>query len=134
MECPHQPPRNCGRVANLPSPPLLGPHVTFCHSFSPHLPRLDCAPPPTPLTPKVLVLDLDHTILNSVRLSDVSREDEPKLQSILEQVADRGPRRLLYCLRCVCGGGVAVLPQVHAWSTADVGHTLLCLTVRSECR
>ena len=48
---------------------------------------------------QVLVLDLDHTLLNSVRLCDVSPEDQAKLARILEQEAPLGQRRLLYCLR-----------------------------------
>ena len=49
--------------------------------------------------PQVLVLDLDHTLLNSVRLSDVTSEDVAKLESILGQESSLGAKRLLYCLR-----------------------------------
>ncbi|KAJ9533805.1 hypothetical protein QJQ45_026891, partial [Haematococcus lacustris] len=46
----------------------------------------------------VLVLDLDHTLLNSVRLNDVSPEHAAQLESILQQEAGH-THRLLYCLR-----------------------------------
>jgi RNA polymerase II C-terminal domain phosphatase-like 3/4 len=46
----------------------------------------------------VLVLDLDHTLLNSVRLSEVTPEHDRMLHGILEAEADK-PHKLLHCLR-----------------------------------
>ncbi|GAX83989.1 hypothetical protein CEUSTIGMA_g11414.t1 [Chlamydomonas eustigma] len=46
----------------------------------------------------VLVLDLDHTLLNSVRISDVSQDEVVHLERIMASEAD-SPKRLLYCLR-----------------------------------
>lgn len=46
----------------------------------------------------VLILDLDHTLLNSVRLMDVAQEQLPALNAILDKEAGN-PRRLLHCLR-----------------------------------
>jgi RNA polymerase II C-terminal domain phosphatase-like 3/4 len=46
----------------------------------------------------VLVLDLDHTLLNSVRLGDVSHKEIIELERIMASEAEI-PRRLLYCLR-----------------------------------
>jgi hypothetical protein len=67
----------------------------------------------------VLVLDLDHTLLNSVRLNDVSPEHEKLLQGILEAEADK-PHKLLHCLRYGHSKGFLGLP-----GPASIGNNVL---------
>ncbi|KAG2454620.1 hypothetical protein HYH02_000461 [Chlamydomonas schloesseri] len=48
----------------------------------------------------ILILDLDHTLLNSVHMNEVGEDVAPRLAELQrrEQEANLGPRRLLHCL------------------------------------
>ncbi|KAG2436431.1 hypothetical protein HXX76_006734 [Chlamydomonas incerta] len=48
----------------------------------------------------ILILDLDHTLLNSVHMNEVGEDAAPRLAELQhrEQEANLGPRRLLHCL------------------------------------
>ncbi|KAG2484635.1 hypothetical protein HYH03_016588 [Edaphochlamys debaryana] len=48
----------------------------------------------------ILILDLDHTLLNSVHMAEVGPDVEGQLAEVMrrEEEANMGPRRLLHCL------------------------------------